>query len=131
MSSPRQNTFWSRSISSNSASRIASRYVTSDIVSPPARWALVNVNGRLDPLTEPERRNLRRIRVDPNQRVPRIGHWRCFGLIGRAVDFLLHSGVDARQFRLFEFLVQQALHVTIDRIVLSRPAIDLARRYVR
>src|SRR2546423_9718100 len=93
MSSPRQKTFSSRSISSNSASRIASRYVISDIVRPPAGRSLVHVYRRLDSFAEPKRSNRRRLGVDPDQRIGWIGHGRHFRFVGGPIDFLLHSRI--------------------------------------
>src|SRR5712671_2810874 len=97
MSSPRQNTFLSRSISSNNASRIASRYVTSDIVRPPARGTLVYLYRRLDSLSEPKRRDHWRVGVDPDERISRVRHWRRFGFISRAVDLVFHASVNGRK----------------------------------
>src|SRR5258705_1395836 len=91
MSSPRQKTFLSSSISSKRPSRIASRYVISDIVRAPAGRTLVHVDGRLDSLSEPEWSERRWIGVDPNQRVRGIRHWRRLGLVCGAVDLVLDA----------------------------------------
>src|SRR6266550_5309869 len=131
MSSPRQNTFWSRSISSMSASRIASRYVTSDIMRPPARRTLVHFHRRLYSFTEPQRRKSWRIRVDSDQRIAGLRHRRRFRLIRRTIDLFLDARVDCRQLRLLEAFVEQSLHIAIDRIVLRGPAVDLPCRNVR
>src|SRR5689334_18143633 len=101
MSSPRQKTFGSRSISSNNASRIASRNVTSPVASaierPPARRALVLLDGALHAAPEPERIDRLRLLIDAHQRVGRLGHRRLLGHVSRGVDLLLHARVDRRQ----------------------------------
>src|SRR5712671_1069687 len=104
MSSPKQKTFWSRSISSNNASRIASRYVTSDIVRPPAGWALVHLYRRFDALAEPERSQSWRVGVDPDYRVGRLRHRLRLGFVGSSIDLFLHPLVDRHELRLFETL---------------------------
>src|SRR5882672_6689155 len=94
MSSPRQNTFLSRSISSNNASRIASRYVTSDIVRAPARRTLVHLYRRFDSLSEPERRHHGRVSVDADEGIGRLRHRRRLGFVGGTVDLAFHARVD-------------------------------------
>src|SRR2546423_3425469 len=126
MSSPRQKTFLSRSISSNNASRIASRYVISDIVRSPTRRALVDLDCRLDSLSEPERRDHRGISVNADKRIGGIGHRRCFRLVGGAVDLVLHSRDDRVELCLRKPFAEQPPDVPVDRIVLFSAAVHLA-----
>src|SRR6267378_7974379 len=123
MSSPRQNTFSSRSISSNSASRIASRYVTSDIVRSPARRTLMCLYRRLDPFSEPESRHCGRLSVDPDQGISRVWHRRCLSLVGRFVNLVFYPCVDRGKLRLVKAFAQQLLQISIDRIVFRCPAV--------
>src|SRR5687767_12103037 len=132
MSSPRQKTFSSRSISSKSAWRMASRYVTSAIVGSPACGPFVNGHGGADATPEPERIERRRVSVDADERIERLGHRRALGLVGRRVDLALHASIDLIQFRLGDaFGLEENAHVAGDRIVARLPLLDLARRDVR
>src|SRR5687768_10965855 len=97
MSSPRQKTFSSRSISSMSASRIASRYVISGIgglrrggPGAPALGTLVRLHHGA-PLAEPERLLAGWIGVDAFQSVERLREGRFLRLVGGAVDLVTHA----------------------------------------
>src|SRR5437870_13112855 len=100
MSSPRQNTFGSRSISSKCASRIASRYVISGIgflggcVRAPAFGTFVRVHDGAA-LAIPERPLACRGGVNPFERIERFGHRRSFRFVGRCVDFRADARLDS------------------------------------
>src|SRR5438093_3453334 len=86
MSSPMQKTVASRSISSNSPWRMASRYVTSAIVRSPARGTLVGMYGAPNTLAIPENRHPGGIGVDPGEAIARLGLRRCLRDVGGGVD---------------------------------------------
>src|SRR4051812_37811535 len=131
MSSPRQMTSGSRSISSKSPWRMASRYVVSAIVRPPARRALVAVDRGPDTLPIPERRHLSRIGVDAPQRVRRLRRRRGFRLVGGSVDLAGDPDIDPFHVRgRNTMLLGELADVAIQRIVLAGPAFDLAGGYV-
>ena len=60
--------------------------MTSAIVRPPPRGTLVPLDRRSDPLAIPEGLELRRIGVDPDERVARLGHRRRLGFVGGRID---------------------------------------------
>src|SRR5581483_7453250 len=130
MSSPRQKTFGSRSISSNSASRIASRYVVSAIVCSPRRRPLVRRDRRSHALSEPERRNDTRLRVDANEGVGRLRHRRRVGLVRRLVDLLPYALIDRMELGIRHAFASQHRDISVDRIVRLLPALDLAWRHI-
>src|SRR6185312_8358340 len=132
MSSPNTKTFGSRSISSNSAWRIASRYVVSAIEGPPGRRPFIRRHGTRHTLPVPRRLGRRRIRVHPDERVTRFGHRRLLGQVGGGVDFALHARVDLRQLAGRDALrTLQVRDVPVHRIVRRRPPRDLPLGDVR
>src|SRR6476469_10547698 len=132
MSSPMQKTLLSRSISSKSASRIASRYVISAIERPPPRCAFVLLDRGADARSIPERFHRRRIRVHAVERVRRLRRRRLLGQIRGRIDLRDHSGIDRIQLLLLDLqLLEQHADVPVDRIVLPFPALDLAIGDVR
>src|SRR5215210_6405159 len=128
MSSPIQMTSGSRSISSNSPWRMASRYVVSAIVGSPAGRTLVGVHRRPQTLAIPERGCPGLIGIDTVQRITRLRCRRRFRLVGGLVDLGSHPRVD-----LLELLGRntlsagQLLDVAVHRIVLPGPTVDLTR----
>src|SRR5436305_15051147 len=125
MSSPMQKTLLSRSISSNSASRIASRYVISAIERPPSGRALVLLDCGADARAIPQRLDNRRLGVHAHQCVGRLGRGRQLREISRRVDFGAHSRVDRIELLLLHLqLLEQHTHVAVDWIVLLFPLVD-------
>src|SRR5262245_31679772 len=119
MSSPRQNTLSSRSISSKSASRMASRYVISAIgllirgVNAPSLRALVRLHDRVGSPV-PVRALARRIGVDALECVERWRRWRLLRFVRRGVDLVPDASVDRLQLLRGESeLAEQALDVAI------------------
>src|SRR5664279_2134822 len=132
MSSPMQKTLPSRSISSKSASRIASRYVISAIERPPSRCAFVFLDRGANARAIPEWLHRCRLRIHTVQRIRRLGRRRLFGEIRRRIDLGDHARVDGVELLLLDLqLLEQHAHVAIDGIVLLLPALDLAVGDVR
>src|SRR5665213_88427 len=132
MSSPMQKTLASRSISSKSASRIASRYVISAIERPPSGCAFVLLHRRANAGAIPQRLDRRRLCVDPIQRIRRLGRRRLLCQIGCVVYLLFHPRVDRVElFPLHLELLEQHADVAVDRVILLFPALDLAGWHVR
>src|ERR1700675_1794202 len=94
MSSPMQMTSGSRSISSNSPWRMASRYVVSAIVGSPARGALVDLDRGPYALAVPERGCAGRIGIDAVQRIARLRRRRRLRFVRGLIDLGDHSRVD-------------------------------------
>src|SRR6185437_7755895 len=131
MSSPSMKTLASRSISSNSAWRIASRYVVSAIEGPPARWAFVPIHRGGHPASIPERLGLRGIGVDATQRVVRLRHRRRIRHVRRRIDFRLDALIDPRQFRGGNTLGREHGTVAVERVILRLPSLNLSLGDVR
>src|SRR6185437_12777828 len=126
MSSPSMKTLGSRSISSKSAWRIASRYVVSAIEGPPARGTFVPVDSRGHTPPVPERLGAGGIRVYATQRVVRLRHGRRLGLVCRRVNLRPDSLVNPGQLRGSDPLGREKGDVAIERIILRLPALDLS-----
>src|SRR5688500_11678660 len=103
MSSPMQKTFGSRSISSESPCRIASRKVDSAIsalpalrgvVRPPSLGTLVLLDRLRAPLAVPERHLGGRLGENAGQRIGALGRRRALGFVGRGIHLGGDAGVD-------------------------------------
>src|SRR5436190_3162703 len=136
MSSPMQKTSASRSISSNSASRMASRYVISGIrfrgggEGAPSFRPLVRCHDAVA-LAVPVRLRTRGIGIDALQRVERLWWGGLLGFIRRCVDLVAYAHIDGSELPSVEIeFIEESFAVSVDGIVLAFPSLDLSRRHI-
>src|SRR3569623_2383317 len=132
MSSPMQKTLLSRSISSKSASRIASRYVISAIERPPSGSPLVLLDRGANACAIPQWLDDRRLRVDSHERIGGLRRRRLLGHVGRSIDLVSDPRIEGGELLLLHLqLLEEHANVAVDRIVLLLPLVDLTCGDVR
>jgi hypothetical protein len=85
-----------------------------------------------DTLSIPEDRHRGRISIYPHEAVARLRRRGGLGHISGLVDLATDSGVQAVELALTDFrLGREPPHVTIERIILPGPTVDLTSRHIR